>query len=83
MATFPFDLLFSFAINYSQLLKTFKLIRLARLTRIFKLTKLLSFLNLNQIIKTEFGKIFTKIYKRNRGYLDLFTNIFYILISAH
>lgn len=48
-----------------------------------KLSKIVSFLNLNKIVKTEFGKFVYTSFKRNRGYLDLLANMVQIYLAAH
>lgn len=60
IATLPFDLVFDAVVN-NQILKSFKLARAIKLVRVIKFTKLYSFLNLNKVVKTEFGKLFYQL----------------------
>jgi len=82
-ATFPFDIFFDTIAVNNQLLKSFKIARIIKLFRVIKFTKLYSFMNMNKLIKNEMGLIVYQIYKRNRGYLDLFASLFYIFIAGH
>lgn len=75
-ATVPLDSLFEFIVINTNILKSLKLIRALKLIRLVKISKLVSFLNSNQVMKSEYGKIVTQLYKQNRGLLDLFFNMF-------
>lgn len=83
LSTIPLDRTFEFIVINSNILKSIKLIRAFKLIRLLKISKLISFINSNQIMKTEYGKMVKDLYKRNRGFLDLFINLFGIVISGH